>query len=340
MATPNNQPKSTRNIRWGIIGAGNIAHKLADAVAINPHSELVAVASRTAGKAEEFARQYNISAADSYQALVSRDDIDVVYIATTHNFHHDNARLALMHDKPVLLEKPFTVNAREAADLIDLARERRVFLMEAIWTRYLPSMKAIKQRLNDGEIGAVKHLTLSFGGFAPPQYAPRLKDPALAGGVTLDMGIYPISFVCYMLSERPSDIKSMCQFSDTGVDELAVYQFRFPSGATATISTSYNLKMKQEAVIYGSEGYIEYPDFQSGNDFTQHVHRGSNTIEHSESLHEHNHDNGFIYQVAEVVRCLNSGELESPVIPLDETLEIMRLMDGMRDEWGLRYPFE
>lgn len=328
-----------QTVRWGILGAGNIAHKLAEAVNLDPHSDLVAVASRTPGKADRFAAEYRIES-ESYEKLVSREDIDVVYVATTHNFHYSNAKLALTHNKPVVLEKPFTVNAREARELIELARERGCFMMEAIWTRFLPSLIAIKQRLDAGEIGEVRHLTLSFGGFVPPHYEQRLKDPNLAGGVTLDMGIYPISFACYMLGERPVEVKSMCRFSDTGVDELAMYQFRFPSGATAAISTSYNLLMKQEAMIYGTQGYIDYPNFQSGSEFTVHHHGGTSLVERSEARHELNHQNGFVYQVAETVRCLNAGELESPVIPWEETLGIMELMDGMRAHWGFRYPFE
>lgn len=327
-------------IRWGILGAGNIAHKLADAVRYDEDSELLACASRTPGKARVFAENYGIDAHDSYEALLERDDIDVVYIATTHNFHHDNGRLALAHNKPVLMEKPFTVNAAEADDLITRAREKKLFLMEAIWTRYLPAQRALRQQLRKGIVGEVKHLTASFGGFAPPHYAPRIQDPALAGGVTLDMGIYPISLFCYLLGEVPSEIESMARFSDRGVDEIASYLFRFPSGATAVISTSFNLKMKQEAMIYGSEGYIEYPNFQSGPEFIHHRHDGTDRVADSTSHPFVHEENGFVYQVAEVARCLRAGETESPIIPLDESRAIMAVMDKMRADWGLKYPFE
>lgn len=327
-------------IRWGILGAGNIAYKFADAVARDPDSILVSVASNTPGKAAAFAESVGISPDDSYQSLVRRDDIDVVYVATTHNFHTDNAMLALNHGKSVLIEKPFTVNARQARSLVNLARDKGLFLMEAIWTRFLPTMIELRKRLQKKAIGEVRHMNLTFGGFAPEKYRPRLVDPALAGGVTLDMGIYPISFVCYLAGELPVQVQSLCQFSDTGVDERATYQFRFANGMTASIATSYALKMKQEAVLYGSTGYIEYPDFQSGNAFSIHHHGGTNEVDHSVAVELDQADNGFVYQVAEVVRCLRAGERESPVISHRETVAIMALMDDMRQQWGLRYPFE
>lgn len=327
-------------IRWGIIGAGNIAYKLADAVAQDPDSVLVSVASNTIGKAKMFAEAVGIVADANYQQLVERDDIDVVYIATTHNFHYDNAVLALNNGKSLLVEKPFTVNASQAQALVDLAQDKRLFVMEAIWTRFLPTMIDLKQRLRNRAIGEVQHMNLTFGGFAPQQYRPRLINPALAGGVTLDMGIYPISFVCYLADALPVQVQSLCQFNETGVDERATYQFRFASGMTASIATSFNLKMKQEAMLYGSTGFIEYPDFQAGSAFAIYHHGGTNEIDDIAAVQLDQFENGFVYQVAEVVRCLLAGELESPVIPLQETVAIMALMDDMRQQWGLRYPFE
>lgn len=330
---------ATTPIRWGILGAGIIAHKLAQAVQQDADSELLAVASRTPEKAAAFAAEFNIDACD-YETLVSRDDIDVVYVATTHNFHADNARLALEHNKSVLVEKPFTVNADQASSLIALAKARGLFLMEAIWTRFLPAQVALKNQLDNGLIGDIRHLTFSFGAFVPPHYEKRLKDPNLAGGVTLDMGIYPLTFANFLLGERPESVKSMAEFGATGVDELAVYLLRYPSGTTASISTSCSLKMKPEAMIYGREGYVEFPGFQVGERFVHHRHDGGNEVLSSQAF-EYDHDaNGFIYQVAEVVRCLRAGQLESTVIPLDETLSMMQLMDGMRADWNFRYPFE
>jgi len=327
-------------VRWGIIGAGIIAHKLADAVKQDPDSVLVSVASKTLSKAQAFANSHDIEADKTYLDLVLRKDIDVVYVATTHNFHYENAKLALENGKHVLVEKPFTVNAHQAANLIELAKAKNCFLMEAIWVRFLPSIMRIKSLLAQGTIGEIKLFDISFGNIAPDMYRPRLTNPSLTGGVTLDMGIYPITFVNYMLDDIPSEHKSMVHMSPTGVDEIASYQFRYTSGCMATINTSYNLKTRHSAMIYGSVGYIDFPNFQSGSIFTINLHNKMGEIESLETMTIRNDDNGFIYQVAEVVKQVRAGALESPVIPLEETLDTMKLMDEMRAEWGLKYPGE
>ncbi len=327
-------------LTWGIIGAGIIAEKMADALHQNPGSKLLAVASKTLTRAENFAEKNKVPKACSYDEIVNNNDIDIIYVATTHNFHFKNAKLALEHGKHVLIEKAFTVNAQEALSLAELASDKNLFLMEAIWVRFLPSYKLLKKMLMDGIIGDIKQINVSFGNFVPPMYEKRLTDPALAGGVTLDMGIYPISFVCYMLGELPTDVKSMTRFSDLGVDEISDYLFKFPSGSMSTISTSHKLLMKNTAMIYGTKGYIEYPDFQEGDKFFLHNHNGTNEIKSIEEIVEKNHKNGFIYQVEEVVRCISDGKTESSIIPVQETVDIMKLMDGMRTDWGFKYPFE
>lgn len=327
-------------LRWGILGAGNIAQKLADAVRLDPSSELVAVASKSLERSRPFAEAHGIDACASYEALVEREDIDVVYVATTHNFHYQNALLALQHNKHVMVEKPFTVNAQEAQALVDLAAQNRLFLMEAIWVRNLPSMIRLKEVLKSGVIGEVKLFNLSFGGIAAPQYIERLTNPELAGGVTLDMGIYPITFINFLLDELPQTSHSHCRFSDTGVDELATYLFKYPSGCLANVNTSFNLLTKSEAMIYGSNGFIEFPAFQQGKSFTLHIHNGTRDIASTETISSDNHENGFVYQVAEVAKQIQAGRLESDIMPLAETVATMALMDSMRREWGLKYPFE
>lgn len=329
-----------KKLNWGVIGAGIIAGKMAEALKINPDSFLYAVASKDIAKATAFAKAHNVGYAFSYEEIVHCDEIDIIYVATTHNFHFENAKLALENGNHVLIEKPFTVNAKEARQLANLATEKNLFLMEAIWTRFLPSIKLLKKHIQDGVIGEVKQINISFGGFVLPQYEQRLKDPALAGGVTLDMGIYPISFVCYLLGELPAEIKSMTRLSETGVDEISNYLFRFPSGCFASISTSFNIKMKNSAALYGQNGFIEFPQFQTGEQFTINVHNGTNDIIASREVLEKNHNNGFIYQVEEVARCIKANKLESEIIPLSETIAIMEVMDKMRNEWGFVYPFE
>lgn len=330
----------TRPLRWAILGAGIIAEKLAHAVQQEASAELVAVASKTPAKARAFAERFGIRAARDYDDLVNDESVDVVYVATTHNFHHENARLALEHDKHVLVEKPLTVNAAQAADLAALARARGRFAMEAMWTRFLPSWQALRDRISDGTIGELRHVDVTFGGIVPPHYATRLKEPLLAGGVTLDMGVYPISFVSFLLGERPRDVESMCRFSASGVDEIACFLFRFPSGCLGTISTSYDLRMPEHAALHGTLGYIHYPSFQRGETFTIHHHGGTGMVGDVEEVHCAHEENGFVYQVREVARRIAAGALESEIMPMQESVEILRVIDGMREEWGLRYPCE
>ncbi len=332
--------ENSRKIRWGIIGPGIVAHKMARAIQMDPDSELLSVASRTPAKAVDFANAYGIGAAESYEELARDPDIDIIYIATTHNFHHENAMLALDHGKNLLVEKAFCVNAGQAREMVALARKNGCFLMEAIWTRFFPAIRQLQDVLGSGRIGELMHLSLTFGGFVPDHFRTRLMTPELAGGVTLDKGIYSISFICQVLGEIPDEIKSMARFGLSGVDELATYQFRFPSGRTAIVSTSCSLLMKSEAMLYGTLGYIDFPQFKEGREFTLSIHNGTNQISETQRFVSEHHPNGFIYEIAEVVRCLRSGKLESETIPLDETVAIIEVMDRIRAEWGFKYPFE
>ena len=329
---------SNQPLRWGIMGAGNIAHKMAEAIGLEAGCELVAVASKTPSKAEAFARQYDL-AAETYQSLLERADVDIIYVATTHNFHADNALMALAHGKHLVVEKPFTVNGAQARQLQQAAKNNRCFLMEAIWTRFLPLMTRLREALRDGTIGEVKLANINFGGIAPDYFWGRVTDPALAGGATLDMGIYPVSMLCYLLGEIPEVRAASCRFSDTGVDEVACYQLEFPSGCLATVNTSFNLLMGQEALLFGDKGYIDYPDFQRGNRFTVKFREGREITSERTICAEHA-DNGFVYQVREAARCVREGRLESEVIPVAETVAIMEVLDSIRAQFPLRYDFE
>lgn len=334
------EDQSNRIARWGIMGAGIIASKMAEALQKSSEATLVAVGSKSPERAQSFADRFQIAKAISYEQLVADDEIDVIYVATTHNFHFENAKLALEKGKHVLIEKPFTVNAAQAEALIEIAKSKGLFLMEAMWTRFLPAVQKLRSNLLDGLIGEVKSVNLSFGGFVSPRYEKRLTDPNLAGGVTLDMGVYPISFITYILGNLPEKVLSMTRFSDKGVDEVAHYMFQFHSGCLVNISTSYNLWMRNDALIYGAKGYILIPEFMRADRYNIHLHNGTNAIEKSEETLVPTDENGFSYQISEVVACIRAGKIESPVMPLAETYSIMKLMDEMRGKWGLRYPFE
>ncbi|MFW6362193.1 MAG: Gfo/Idh/MocA family protein [Spirochaetota bacterium] len=325
---------------WGIMGAGIIARKMADALRSTQRATLLRVGSKSPQRAESFARELEVPRYGSYADLLQDPEIDVVYVATTHNFHYENAAAALKHGKHVLIEKPFTVNAAQADRLIALAAEKDLFLMEAIWTRFLPSWKKMREVLQEGLIGKVKYIDLSFGKFAPPQYQARLNDPALAGGATLDMGIYSLSYCCYLLGEIPRSSNSMCTLNSAGVDDFACYQLSFPSGAMAQIATGFNLWMDSRALIYGTEGAVSFHDFSSGDRFTLHSHNGGNEIVTTEDIALEHRENGFAYQVEEVITCLDQGKRESSLISHQETRDIMALMDSIRYSWNLRYEGE
>lgn len=327
-------------MNWGIIGAGIIANKMAYALKLSAGNHLHAVASKTASKARIFADLHGIPHSFTYQKIVECPEIDVIYVATTHNFHFENAKLALEHGKHVLVEKPFTVNATEAKELVRISRRKNLFLMEAIWTRFLPGMISMKAKVREGRIGKIKQINISYGSFAVPEYEGRLNSPALAGGVTLDLGIYAISFSCFLLEDIPVKIRSIPCFNNFGVDESSNYLFQFPSDCLTNVNVSYNLLMKNEAIVYGTTGFITFPNFPIGNEFSISVHDGSNNISKIMNVKEPANENGFIYQIQEVNSCIREGKMESKIISLSETIGIMEVMDKMRIDWGLKYPFE
>lgn len=328
---------SGRTLNWGILGAGIIAHKLAAAVQACPGNALTAVASNTPGKAEQFAGQYGLWAAPSYQALVESPDVDVVYVANTHNFHFSATELALRAGKHVLVEKPFTVTAAQATALVELAAERGVFLMEALWTRFLPAWQGLRKTLSEGVLGDIHAVQISFCGVASPQYLPRLEAPELAGGVTLDMGIYPLSLVNFALGELPRQVSASGRLNAAGVDELACYQLTYSSGTQAQITTSFKLHAPQMAHFYGTRAFLEFPNFQYGDTFKIHWHAGSREVNRIDIHRFEQPAIGFLPQVQAVHAGITNGARENPLMPLNETIATMALMDTIRGQLGVRY---
>ncbi|MBZ0285164.1 MAG: Gfo/Idh/MocA family oxidoreductase [Anaerolineae bacterium] len=321
-------------IRWGILGTGSIATKFADGLSVLPDAEAAAVGSRTQAGADRFGEQHQIPRRyASYEALANDPDVDVIYIATPHTLHNENTRLCLEAGKAVLCEKPFAINAQEAAGMIALAREKRLFLMEAMWTRYLPVIVHVRRLIADGVIGEVRMLTADFGfrtGFNPEG---RLFDPNLGGGALLDVGIYPVS-LAYALFGKPAEIKTVAGLGATGIDEQSAYLFGYPSGQLALLSSAVRTSTPHEAIIAGTEGLIRIPDWWHARHFI--LSKGSET----EVVELPFHGNGYNYEAAEVMRCLREGLLESETMPLDETLSIMGTLDAIREQWGLVYPKE
>lgn len=325
----------TKHIRWGVLGTGNIARQFARGLQNLPDAELAAVGSRRFETAQTFAETFGGRAYGSYEALAADPEVDAVYISTPHTLHAENSLLCLERGKAVLCEKPFALNAGEARRVIGAARAKKLFLMEAMWTRFFPLMTTLRELIGAGRIGEVRLLQADFGFRSVVDPAHRLYDPALGGGALLDVGVYPVSLASYVLG-TPTEVSSHAHLGETGVDEQAAIILKYDFGALALLSTAIRTATPQEALIMGTEGNIRLhtPWWQpQGLTITD-----ANGDE--ETLSSPLPHNGYAYEAAEVGHCLREGVLESPVMPLDETLAIMSTLDACRAQWGLRYPSE
>ncbi len=321
-------------IRWGILGTGNIAQQFARGLAEIPDAHLVGVGSRNLETAQAFAATFGATRAhSSYKALAEDAEVEVVYVATPHTLHAENSLLCLAAGKAVLCEKPFALNASQAQTVIDTARAKKLFLMEAMWTRFFPLFKTLRDLVQEGRIGELKLLHADFG-FASPVTQNRLFELNLGGGALLDLGVYPVSLASYLLG-TPTEVSSHAYLGATGVDEQNAIVLKHQNGALALLSTTIRAATPQKAVVMGTEGSIRVcaPWWQP----EKLVLTGAKGEETFSSPLPHN---GYAYEAAEVMRCLREGQLESPVMPLDETLSIMKTLDTCRAQWGLEYPGE
>ena len=323
-------------INWGIIGCGNIANSFAGDLSIIKDARLLGVASKSIERAESLGSKFNVERRYSnYEELTADPDIDVIYVATRHNDHVSATKLCLENDKPVLVEKPFCVNASETEQLIALAAKRKIFLMEAMWTRFLPVIKQVKERINNGDIGNINMLFADFGFKAPYDPESRIYNPDLAGGALLDIGIYPISFASLIFGQQPDEIISQALMGQTGIDEQSSYLFRYSNEALAVLASTIKGYSPQSAHIVGDKGTYFIPRFLKGREATL---LSDGKIE--EKIEPDFSGTGYNYQAQEVMDCLKQGKTESEIIRLDETLEIMQTLDRIRDQIDLKYPFE
>jgi len=327
-------PSDAPAIRWGILGAGGIAHKFADAVTNHTSSTVAAVASRTPGKARAFADEEGIAdALDSYEELVARDDIDAVYVATTHNDHHTPALLAIDAGKAVLVEKAFTQNARQAREVIAAAQAKGTYLQEAMWTRWLPHMVALRDTIARGDIGEVVTVQADHG--QPIAHIERLRRPELAGGALLDLGIYPVSFA-YDILGRPDAVTAVGQLTDEGVDGQISMVFDYGTAghsAQASLTTTMWALTPCAAVIAGTEGRIEIEGVFYAPSRWRLIRKDGTTWEFDGRV-----ENGFQYEAAAVARGLAAGATEAPELPLAETLQIIETLDEVRRQVGVTFP--
>ena len=324
-ASPEEAGMTKEPLRWGIIGSGHIAGRFAEDMAVTSAGRVVAVGPRSKAAADQFADKFDVPKRHpSYEALVADPDVEVVYVATPHPMHHANARLALEAGKPVLVEKAFTMNAAEARDLVDCARANGLFLMEAMWTRFLPHMTEIARLLEQGALGEIVTVMADLGNRFPADSTSRIFAPELGGGALLDCGVYPLSFTSMVLG-KPDNVLALVGSASTGVDGRTSVLLGFAGGAQALVTCNLFAGTPRRAAICGTEARIEIDGpFFAASSFT--VVRPDGTSTRSEPPHE---GNGLHYEADEVERCLRAGLLESPAMPLDETISIMETMDAV-----------
>jgi len=330
-------------LRWGIIGTGGIAGRFAADIALLPGAEVVAIGSRTAQAAADFGDRFSIGNRHaSYAELVADPEVDVVYVATPHPFHAEHALLVIDAGKPVLVEKPFAMDAIEARMIADAARDAGVFCMEAMWTRFLPHMVRLRELLAEGVLGEILAVSADQGMRFEPNPEHRLFAPELGGGALLDLGIYPFSFASMVLGP-PETVRAHATEAFTGVDQTTSAVLGYSGGAHAVLLCTSAAATPMRAWVAGSLGRIEIdrPWYQATS-FT--LTRADGGTERYESPADVVVDTplgqakGMRFEAAEVARCLRLGLLESPLLPLDETVSILGALDEVRDQIGLAYP--
>lgn len=322
-------------LRVGILGAGSIAKKMADTLAKMGKAEAYAVASRDLEKAQIFAKVHGVTQAyGSYQEMLKDENVDLVYIATPHTLHYENARMCVDFGKPVLVEKPFCVNTKEAEKLLAYAKERGVFITEAIWTRYMPMRDMINQELASGSIGEPKMLTANLGYVMT--HKERLMKPELAGGALLDVGIYPLNFAAMVFGHNIKQIQSFATFTETGVDANDSVTIIYEDGKMAVLNSSMLAISDREGIIQGSKGYMIVNNINNPQSYT--IYDGS--YKQVKSVKAPEQISGYEYEIEACKKALDAKKLSCEEMPHEETLWMMRQMDQIRMQCKISYPFE
>jgi len=324
----------TNPCRWGIIGPGKIAKKFASAIPLAGNAVLQAVASRDAGRSRDFAAQHGAAKwYDNYEQIATDPDIDAIYVATPHAFHTENTLLCLSHRKPVLCEKPMALNRKQVQQMVDASRQTNTFLMEAMWTRFLPHVEKILELLKEDKIGTVRYVRGDFGFYNPFDPESRLFNMALGGGSVLDIGVYPL-FLCLAVLGKPDQITATGKLAPTGADETCLAVLQYDNGAMASAFSTVGAFTSLTAEIGGTEGTITIPSaWYKNNEFTLHRMGEEKQIFTFEPV-----TNGFEYQAREAMRCIEQGLTESPAMSHDFSLLLSETMDVVREKIGVSYP--
>jgi len=324
-------------IRWGILGCGRIARKFAADLRLVDDAELTAIASRNKETLELFAKDFQCKHLhNSYEALAANNEVDVIYVATPHSHHYEHTMLCLNHNKAVLCEKAFAINSRQASEMIKTAKERKVFLMEALWTKFLPHYKKLQELLQQKTLGDIKSVLANFGFKTSDKSPQRLFDPSLGGGSLLDIGIYNV-FMTLSILGKPDVIEANMIAAPTGVDEQIAVLFKYNNGALAQLFSSFVTNLPIQAEINGTEGCIT---------LTTRFYEPSATIQFSKKIPyerevipvEKQPGFGYQYEARHVNECLKKGLVESPVMTHDDTLLLMEILDTIRNKARIEYP--
>ncbi len=322
-----------KTYRWGILGAGRIAEKFCTAMSVVEGSQVYAVASRDLQKAKDYAEKFHAEKFyDSYEDLVTDANVDIVYIATPHAFHLEQAILCLNNGKAVLCEKPLSLSYEQSSKMIELATEKKLFLMEGMWSRFMPSIERILSLIKEDAIGKPQYLAVDFGFTAPYDIEGRLFNKSLGGGSVLDIGVYAI-FLATLVFGEPSGVKSVSKLSPTGVDEYANMVLQYHNGETAHLLTSIVFNTSLEAEIVGTNGRIKIKSpWYKATEFT--LYPKDAEPQHFSMPHE---SNGFEHEIREVMHCLDNDLLQSPKMPHDFTLSVSKIMDEVLRQAGVSY---
>ena len=325
-----------KTIRWGFVGCGHICHRFITGIFHSKNSVVSAVYGRRPERANTFADQYNIKHRFyDVDQMIQSGTIDVAYIGVTHAFHVEFAKRFLEAGIPVLCEKPLAPNAQMARELVQCARDNNTFLMEAMWTRFFPAIKDVQEWIKSGKIGKVESIISTFGfRMNNIDVTSRAIAPEHAGGVLLDLGVYQISIMNMLLKEKPLNIKASGWMGKAGTDETTVAIAEYPDNIMGLMTCAYNSLMDNNMTIYGEKGSITLEKFYSPI-------RAKLTYEQFEITKNYNHPaEGFQYEIDYVAECLRQGRKEPEIMTWDETIEVIEIMDGIRKQWGLKYPFE
>lgn len=317
-------------IRYGIIGLGDIATRFVKVLNTVEGVELVAVAARDKAKAEAFSNEFHAKKSyGSYIELIEDKEVDVVYVALTHNFHYDIVKHCLNNGKAVLCEKPLTTSKKDTEELVALSREKNVLLMEAMWMKCIPAYKKAKEWVNDGKIGDVKLINASFGNSNEFNPNSRLFNPELAGGSVYDVGVYPIQFATGILNESPKIVDGIANICETGVDEFAAINMSFESGALATLSCGLTAYTNRDARIFGTLGNIVVYDFFGARKCE--LYDNQNRLK---ECFEENFEDGLIYEIKHFNELYRSNKIESDIITHKDVIMCAEIVDNLLEKWG------